>query len=254
MKWVVKSLAVSTVGSATQKNSVPSVKKGISSNIGNLTSLFHISSLKDKINAPPSNPDEQHVPKSLQRLAELQNRVKNGDFKRKKKKPRRREMFEQRSNESDRDFLHRVNRECAMIKHEAAFEQKFGVEIQRNAEGEIESVKKRPKDPIQVMIKEARREKKKKKKDEGPRLTKSQKRRAKLLEKKKRKMGEKVDEFDRFQDKIKFGEQVHEPPTLVVPKKVKNNVGAPRVSFFFEREKCRGIIRNVFSLDKRICC
>ncbi|XP_044253241.1 coiled-coil domain-containing protein 137 [Tribolium madens] len=184
-------------------------------------------SLKDKINAPPSNPDEQYVPKSLQRIAELQAKVKSGDFMRKKKKkPRPKGLFEQRPDESNREFLYRVHQHCAIVKHEAAFEQKFGVEIEKNAEGEIQGVKKRPKDPILVMIKEAKRGKKKK--DEGPKLTKSQKRRLKLIEKKKKKMGHKVDEFDRFQDKVKFGEQVHEPPTLTAPRKVKKGGEAPR--------------------------
>ncbi|EFA08971.1 hypothetical protein TcasGA2_TC006678 [Tribolium castaneum] len=185
-------------------------------------------SLKDKINAPPSNPDEQYVPKSLQRIAELKAKVKSGDFLRKKvKKPRPKPFFKQGPNESDKQFLYRVHKHCAMVKHEAAFEEKFGVEVQRNAEGEIEGVKKRAKDPVQVMVKEAKQAKKKKK-EEGPKLTKSQKRKLKLNEKKQKRINDKVDEFEKFQDRVKFGEQVHEPPTLTAPRKVKTRSEAPR--------------------------
>jgi hypothetical protein len=151
--------------------------------------VWHASSIKDKIDAPPTNPDEQQIPKSAQRIAELRAKVKNGDFFRKKaKKPRPKEQFEQYPNESNYQFLLRVNRECSIIKHEAAFEDKFGVEVKKNEDGEIEYIKKRAKDPVQIMMKEARNQKKKKKKkdEEEPRLTKSQKRRLKLAEKKRK--------------------------------------------------------------------
>jgi hypothetical protein len=189
------------------------------------------SRIKDKIDAPPTNPDEQQIPKSAQRIAELRAKVKNGDFFRKKaKKPRPKEQFEQYPNESNYQFLLRVNRECSIIKHEAAFEDKFGVEVKKNEDGEIEYIKKRAKDPVQIMMKEARNQKKKKKKkdEEEPRLTKSQKRRLKLAEKKKKKLDGKFDEFEKFQDHVEFGEQAHAPPTLTAPKKIKTNGEAPR--------------------------
>ena len=144
-------------------------------------------------------------------------------------------MFEQHPDEPDRLFLLRVKRECAMIQHEAAFQQKFGVEVKRNAEGEIEEVRKLPKDPVQMMLKEARRQKKgknaKTKESSEPRLTKSQKRRLKLAERKKKKMDGKVDGFKKFEDRVKFGEQAHAPPTLTAPKKVKNRDEVPRVNY-----------------------
>ncbi|RZB40903.1 coiled-coil domain-containing protein 137 [Asbolus verrucosus] len=188
-----------------------------------------LKSIKHKINAPPTDPDDQQIPRSLQRLAQLQVKVRNGDFARKKaKKPRPRERFEQHPNESEREFLLRVHRECDAVKHEAAFEQKFGVEVKRNELGEVESVEKR-KDPLKVMLKEVRREKKKKKgKGDEARLTKSQKRQLKLAEKKKKKLESKVDEFEKFRDKVKFGEQVHAPPTLTLPKRVTATNVAPR--------------------------
>lgn len=92
-------------------------------------------------------------------------------------------------------------------------------------------IKKRPKDPVQVMLKEARKQKKVKKIEvDVPKLTKSQKRRLKLLEKKKKKLNDNIDEFERFQDKVKFGEQAKAPPTLKVPKKFKDSDEVPRVT------------------------
>jgi hypothetical protein len=36
--------------------------------------------IKDKIDAPPTNPDEQQIPKSAQRIAELRAKVKKWRF------------------------------------------------------------------------------------------------------------------------------------------------------------------------------
>lgn len=62
--------------------------------------------------------------------------------------------------------------------------------------------------------------KKKKKVDvTEPRLTKSEKRKLKLKVKKEKKLMSKVDDFDKYKDNVKFGEVVHKPPTLPLPKK-----------------------------------
>lgn len=137
--------------------------------------------------------------------------------------------------ESDRKFLLRVNRACAVAKHEAAFETKFNVEIKRDKTGEVIDVQKRPKDIVQVMLKEEKDKKKKKKKKTGENaenniLTKSQKRRAKLVEKKKKKLEKVHNEWDKFQDNVTFGEQAHAPPSLTLPKK--NIEASNKVSFF----------------------
>lgn len=137
--------------------------------------------------------------------------------------------------ESDRKFLLRINKACAVAKHEAAFENKFGVEIKRGEAGEVIDVAKRPKDIVQVMLKEEKNKKKKKKKSKGGEekeiLTKSQKRRVKLVEKKKKKLEKADNEWDKFQDKVQFGEQVHAPPSLTLPKR--NIETSSKVRFYY---------------------
>ncbi|CAH0563595.1 unnamed protein product [Brassicogethes aeneus] len=221
--------------------------------------------IKDKINAPPSHPDAQDIPKSLSRIMELKDKVKSGYYYGKSKKNVKKVVevkkvvkpvknkgdskkavniveekpipeFKQRPGENDRHFLLRVNRICQSVQREAAFEEKYGVDIKRNAEtGQVEEVKKRPKDELQVLINKAKKEskdkqnkkKKKKKKDEGPKLSKSQKWQLKKNEKKNKK-AEKPMDFNDFKDEVKFGEIVHAPPTLSAPRRVTKLESAPR--------------------------
>ncbi|KAJ8965150.1 hypothetical protein NQ314_004375 [Rhamnusium bicolor] len=172
-------------------------------------------SIKDKINAPPTNPEDQQVSKTLQRVIDLKNKVKNGGFnKRKKPKLLSTEKNSVNINKSvDQSGKYKGKPEkpvpviCQNVTKEAAFEEKYGVEIRRNEGGEVEVVK-RPKDELEVFIKKARKEKnekklKKKKKalqDEGPRLTKSQKWQKKKNEKKLKKKLMNADEFSNYKD------------------------------------------------------
>lgn len=109
-------------------------------------------SLKDKINAPPTNPDEQHIPKSLTCLIELKDKTKKGEFNRKNKKLQPRvtkkplpgkpekpvPVFKQGRKESDKQFMYRVNQVCKSVIKEAAFEKKYGVDVKRNPQtGEV---------------------------------------------------------------------------------------------------------------------
>ncbi|KAG5891730.1 hypothetical protein JTB14_000333 [Gonioctena quinquepunctata] len=218
--------------------------------------------IKDKINAPPANPDEQQVSKSLQRVIELKNKVKSGLFNKKRLKKLKKEeiskeqapknkakpnevkvdkrvlKFKQNQGETDREFVNRMNRICMNITKEAEFEEKYGVEIQRNEDGEVEEVTKRPKDELELYLKKARKEKeekgkkgkKKKKTNESNslRLSKWQKRQRKLKEKTDRKKLQDVDEFKKYKDDVKFGEIVHAPPSLTTPRKVEKQLSAPR--------------------------
>lgn len=94
-------------------------------------------SLKRKINAPPTDPDHQELPKSISRIAELKESLKNkgkakyhelaNKVKRKKAK-----QFEQFKGESDKHFLFRIQQACDTVIREKAFENKYGVEIKRN--------------------------------------------------------------------------------------------------------------------------
>lgn len=190
--------------------------------------------MKDKINAPPTNPDEQYIPKSLSRIIDLKEKTKSGVFTKKKKqvlkdvdlKSNNKQEFVQRRGESDKSLLRRVELACESAIQEAAFEKKYGVEIKKNPEtGKVVDIVKRKKDEIDVLMRKARKEKLKpakkivKKIITEPRLTKAEKRKRKLKEKKEKKLQGEVNDFDKYKDNVKFGEIVHAPPNLVLPKK-----------------------------------
>ncbi|CAG9827684.1 unnamed protein product [Diabrotica balteata] len=231
-------------------------------------------SIKNKINAPPTNPDHQEVSKTLQRIIDLKNKTKSGElFKRNKQlkveennngnneKPKFKEKnngnkkskkpferipekpvrkFVQLPGESDRAFVHRMNRICTETVKEAEFEDKYGVDIKRNEDGEVEEVVKRQKDELELLLKKVKKKKqkeekdgkkkKKKKKDkpEAPRLSKWQKRKKKLDEKQQRKELVNVDEFKEYKDHVKFGEIAHAPPSLIAPRRAEKLQSAPR--------------------------
>lgn len=97
-------------------------------------------SLATKVNAPPSCPDEQDVPKSLLQFMKLKQNVKEGKFKRPKKKKKNKgrhwlintealsekdvklpgmtrpekpaPVFVQRPGESNNQFLYRIEQVC----------------------------------------------------------------------------------------------------------------------------------------------
>lgn len=188
-------------------------------------------SLKDKINAPPTNPDDQYVPKSLSRIIELKQKAKSGEFvKKKNKTPKKHSQFEQKRGESDSAYLFRVKRACNAAIQEAAFEKKYGVQVKRNPEtGKVEEVIKRKPDEIDELMRKARKQKCKRKKEKVPELTKAERRKKKLQVKKEKKMENDIDEFKCFKDEVKFGEVVHQPPNLMIPKKGEAKI-VPRVS------------------------
>ncbi|KAI4456688.1 hypothetical protein MML48_8g00000849 [Holotrichia oblita] len=204
-------------------------------------------SIRDKINTPPTNPDDQQIPKSLLHVINLKQKLENGqiNLKRKRKPKKSRPVtshphgikndslgrdvpfFQQEKGETDKHFMYRVNQICKSVIDEAAFANKYGVDITRNPEtGQIEKVTKRKKDELELYIKQIKKEKKFKGKkkiqhdSEKSKLTKSQKRQVKLKEKKETKLISNIDEFKTFKDDIKFGEVAHEPPVLPAPRKV----------------------------------
>ncbi|XP_043484769.1 coiled-coil domain-containing protein 137 [Leptopilina heterotoma] len=202
--------------------------------------------LKTKINAPPKNEDEQGVPKSLQRVIDLKNKVKSGKIVKKKRKRSNRgliilgpqnnklphpkakpekavPLFNQRVGETDDTFLRRVNRETENFLHETQFENKYNVQVKRNMEtGVIEGIEKRPKDEIEELLKlkskhkNIKKKKKVKKSEDEVRLTKSQKRKNKLEMRKSKKLQDQIDEFKTFKDNVAFGEVAHAPPDLKI--------------------------------------
>lgn len=155
----------------------------------------------------------------------------------------------QRKGESDQSFLRRLDNVCETAMQEAAFAKKYRVEIKKNPEtGKVEEIIKKKKDEIDVLMHKARKEgdknvkKKRKQKNNEVRLTKAEKRKLKLKEKKEKKLLGKVDEFDRYKDNVKFGEIVHAPPSLKLPKKGGDKL-IPRVrclikNRLYYRSKC----------------
>lgn len=94
------------------------------------------------------NPDDQPIPQSLKRLMELKENIKKPHIKREKVKlhnPKPSKYydkpipkFQQQQGESDKAFLNRVNIICMQVQKEAAFENKYGVQVKRCAEtGEV---------------------------------------------------------------------------------------------------------------------
>ncbi|XP_046394111.1 coiled-coil domain-containing protein 137 [Ischnura elegans] len=200
-----------------------------------------LESLNGKIDLPPALPDAQEVPHSLERLMELKNcgREKLKVKKRKKNKGKlitSNQLFgkevalpgmakalrptpnlNQKKGESDDHFLHRVERLCQNMIKETKFEKKFGVEVHRNpTSGVIEEVTKCNEDEL----------------DRGKIIPKKlaskvfvnvKRSKAKKAVKKLSKIEKQQSDFGHLRDEVKFGEVVHQPPTLkVFPKKTQN--------------------------------
>lgn len=189
--------------------------------------------------------DEQAIPKSLEHVIKLKQAAKNSDGLKKKKQkkqksslicvgsqhdaavphPRARPekvvpVFQQKSGESGQHFWHRVTKDTHAFLKETAFEQKYGVQVERNPEtGLIQGLTKRKidKDDVEgLRTKHKNTGKKKAPTGDAKALTKREKRKLQLRLKRERRRGEKDDddEFRRLQDKVAFGEVAHEPPKL----------------------------------------
>ncbi|KAF5280032.1 hypothetical protein FQR65_LT03287 [Abscondita terminalis] len=160
---------------------------------------IRLQKLKGKIDAPPIDPDHQEVPHSLNRLIELKEIAKNS--KRKSRKSNANKfLLEREKGESQLDYLHRVDAYCDDIIQENALENKHSVDVKE----------------MFILVKPFER------------LTKSQKRQKKLAEKKEKKTLEKQLDDYVVKDHVKFGEVVHAPPTLSIPRKGFKSDGAAR--------------------------
>ena len=140
------------------------------------------------------------------------------------------EGLKRHTNETDHKFMKRVNNITHQRRIEAEFAAKYKVDIIRNQEtGEIK-LKKKPKDPLEELVKKRRAEAEKSGKknfrdieppeETAPRLTSLQKMKLKKKVKKQSKADEKARVFAEYQhEDIKFGEIVLAPPSLVTPRK-----------------------------------
>ncbi|GJQ72238.1 hypothetical protein Trydic_g3329 [Trypoxylus dichotomus] len=183
-------------------------------------------SLHDKINRAPSNPDDQQIPKSLSHIINLKEKVQNGIISiKRKRKHKTKKALRPITSHPRGTKTSGVDRDVPFFQQE---EDKYGVNIVRNPEtGQVEKVTKRKKDELELYVKQIKKErnlkgkKKLKRNAEELKLTKSQKRQLKLKQKKENKILSNVNKFETLEDNVKFGEVVHEPPTLSAPRKIK---------------------------------
>lgn len=224
-----------------------------------------LNKIKNKLNAKPENIEAQEIPRRLQTIAKFNRRIsKKGVTVQKKKKilkdktlidgrryvdHEKEEMgmtrptklvplLQQHPKENYKKFLKRVDRVTSEIMKEAAFENKFKVEVRRNEQGQVVSVQHQEKiDPLlsDKQKKElADREEKKK----AARRERDQRRRGK--KRKNDDDGDDDDEFSYYQDKFEFGEVVYEPPTLdteKLTKKIERDGVKPKSFLFMEKLK-----------------
>ncbi|PSN36844.1 hypothetical protein C0J52_14974 [Blattella germanica] len=214
--------------------------------------------LKDKINAPPQNLDFQEIPKSLRRISQINKAIKDGTFKMKKtKKKKKRDLlidttklegknvklpgmtrpekpipsFVQRPGESDDRFLYRIEQACHSAIQESKFEDKYGVTVNVNHETGETTIKKKPKeelDDLEMPLLKNNNNKPWRKNREPSK--KKEKKKMKEKEMKLKKEENSKDEFEHFHDEVKFGEVVHAPPSFsTLPKRAvsKDITGRP---------------------------
>ncbi|XP_055911386.1 coiled-coil domain-containing protein 137 [Eupeodes corollae] len=137
--------------------------------------------------------------------------------------------IKQLANETDEDYIRRVNRMTTESLKEAEYEAKYGVTVVRDAKTGAISIKKKPTNEIDEMIKR----KKSGKPLEKSGVIKMDPKEAKALikqairEDNEESKKEGLQEFKR--DVFKFGEVVHAPPTLsTLPRKAVRSETVPR--------------------------
>merc|ERR1712098_36750 len=126
--------------------------------------------------------------------------------------------FKQKPGEHKRAFYYRIDQTIQSMKKRAAFEEKYKVDVQMHSTGETKIVDREMEEV------EKKRIDKLAKKGIVVR-TKEEKRKAKQLKEKQRKMkksGKTEEDFDEnfesFKDEVKFGERVDAPPTIKLSK------------------------------------
>ncbi|KNC31023.1 hypothetical protein FF38_13417 [Lucilia cuprina] len=217
--------------------------------------------LKNVVNSPPQKDDQKMSYKFVQ-FKKLADQAKSGNkIKRircgvedkpkdtpavgNKKKNLQKDgnkfkSIKQMPGEEDLDYIRRVNRITSESLKEAQYEAKYGVKVIRNpTTGEI-SLKKKPPNEIDELLKQKRKEirggkiKKKKMDDKlhkpiDPKLVKELVKQA-IKEDEQEKLKEKQKEIVEYRrDEVKFGEIVHAPPNIsTLPRKAQKNETVPR--------------------------
>lgn len=228
--------------------------------------FFHINRLKNVINSPPEKDDQKlsykfvqfkklaDQAKSGQKIKRIHSGIEDkpkessaGGGKKKKNLVNEGNKFKnikQMPGEDDVDYMRRVNRITSESLKEAQYEAKYGVKVIRDPNTGQISIKKKPPNEIDELLKQKKKEgkggkiKKKKKTVEtkaiDPKLAKELIKQAirEDEEEKLREIEKETMEYRR--DIIKFGEIVHAPPTLsALPRKAQKSETVPRVSHLF---------------------
>lgn len=150
--------------------------------------------------------------------------------------------IKQMPGEEDIDYMRRVNRITSASLKEAQYEAKYGVKVVRDSQTGQISIKKKPLNEIDELLKQKKMESRggkirKKKTDVkeakplDPAYVKQLIKQA-IREDEEEKLKEKNKEIVEYRhDVIKFGEIVHAPPTIsTLPRKAQKNDTVPRVS------------------------
>ncbi|XP_034657934.1 uncharacterized protein LOC117894806 [Drosophila subobscura] len=194
-------------------------------------------------NNPPSKTDEQHVSfkfKQFQQLADGARAAKklrlgeigkedkpktSGKASDKQSASKNTRNIKQFANETDTDYLRRVNRITSASVREAQYEAKYGVNVIRNPKtGEI-TVQKRPKNEIDELLKQKQKEQRnagkrgRKKTNQKPTMdAKTSKELIKRAFKEAKEEKSSDDEnspiVEYKRDTFAFGDIVHAPPAL----------------------------------------
>ncbi|KAL7744042.1 hypothetical protein ACLKA6_001271 [Drosophila palustris] len=214
--------------------------------------------LANVTNNPPTQKDDQHGSYNFNQFKKIADAAKQGkklkmgcvgkedipkSTGKKKAQPvvgNRHANIKQLADETDEDYLRRVNRITSASLKEAQYEAKYGVNVIRNpTTGEI-TLQKRPKNEIDELLKqkqkERRQQKNGRKKTNGTVKNPMDAKTSKELIKRAFKEADVEDDeevaaapTEYKRDVFKFGETVHAPPTLkTLPRKASKNETVPR--------------------------
>ncbi|XP_061389396.1 uncharacterized protein LOC133324572 [Musca vetustissima] len=219
--------------------------------------------LKNVVNAPPSKDNDQPLSYKLKQLKKLTEDAKSGkkikrihsgiEDKPKEDKHHNRKnskastgaagdgnkfkTIKQLPGEDDVEYLKRVNRITSASLKEAQYEAKYGVKVVRDPKTGAISIKKKPPNEIDELLKQKRKGgkaggKKKPEKDVkpiDPKLAKQLIKQAIQEDEEERKQETSKETREYQRDVIKFGEIVHAPPTaLTLPRKAEKSETVPR--------------------------
>ncbi|XP_016980022.1 coiled-coil domain-containing protein 137 [Drosophila rhopaloa] len=211
-------------------------------------------------NNPPEKKDEQQVSFKFRQFKQLADATKTGKRVKlaqigREDKPKsapgakasgaskETRNIKQFANETDEDYLRRVNRITNASVKEAQYEAKYGVNVLRNPKtGEI-TVQKRPKNEIDELLKQKQKERRlagknaRRKPKAAQKATLDAKTSRELVKRAYKEAQQEVDIEEKQnagpteykQDVVAFGEIVHAPPSLkVLPRKAAKNETVPR--------------------------